>query len=1044
MRFRCSSLVLLGALAIIPRAACPQNAPVLFYSDLDSGASSGGEGSGGVYVTIYGNNLGASQGSSLVKIGATPATTYKLWSNSRVAFQIPAGTPAGAQNLSITVNGITSNTLPFTVRTTGNIYCVSTSGNDLNPGTFPGGCWQTVQHAVDTMAAGDTTYLRQGVVAASTDYEGSVQIGLNSSNNGSPGNPIALGGYPGEIATIGSSGSGICSQSTSNCSQGLHAVGGINLSYTYWTIFNLRLRGQQYGLVVDGQSRPAAPSSNWRIIGNDISCPYMNGASGPYCATVSQTNYVWFYGNVVHDIQTYPYAQAPGPEWNGGVYFTTDTNHVWCAWNQVYNVQGARGIQVHSSPVNGGGPGDPTGSNQYDLHIHDNVVHDIAMDGILFATVDPSKGPVEAYNNVVYNAGKGPQPGGSGYYSGIYVMGLTNTGAAGSGIVEVYNNTLYNNGGETITLGPGWGAALATSAPQNGSPNLRVRVRNNLVHQPGSGEYFWAINDASGDSSATSSAIYGSNNLFYGNAAPAGNPNITNSVYADPQFANLAAYDFHLSAASAAADAGTAVPLSADLDGVPAPQGAGYPIGAYEYGSGASPAPVVSVSLSPAAATLAGGQTQQFTATVTNASNTSVTWSLSPAIGAVSSTGLYSAPATVSAQQVVSVIATSVADPSRSAAATVTLKPLSITVTPAAVTLKAGQTQQFTAAAAGGLNSAVTWSLNPAVGQISTAGLYTAPASITTQQIISVIATSVADPSKSGSASVTLVRLPQISGVGATTIDSSTATIVWTTNTAATSQVDYGATAAYGWSSALNSQMVLSHSVVLAGLLPSTLYHFRVRSSDANGQTAVSGDYTFTTLPVPTPGSGGFSWTITKGPDGSPSQLNLSWTAPAKRTPYDYIILTSVDAPDWWGVWQLDTGGAGSGTAVLAYPSGPGSYEFRYIYDNGTGATVARSATLQVGAAGFAVVVSPASPAAGGLLSISWTAGTGPSSNDIVGLFRTGARNDRPIWYVYTDGAVSGSFTHKAPATSGQYQLRYLTAPDDLMEVVKSAPIIVQ
>jgi hypothetical protein len=48
---------------------------------------------------------------------------------------------------------------------------------------------------------------------------------------------------------------------------------------------------------------------------------------------------------------------------------------------------------------------------------------------------------------------------------------------------------------------------------------------------------------------------------------------------------------------------------------------------------------------------------------VTGASNTSVTWSISPAFGRISSTGRYTAPATVSAEQSVTVRAISVADP---------------------------------------------------------------------------------------------------------------------------------------------------------------------------------------------------------------------------------------------------------------------------------------------------------------------------------------------------------------------------------------------
>lgn len=94
--------------------------------------------------------------------------------------------------------------------------------------------------------------------------------------------------------------------------------------------------------------------------------------------------------------------------------------------------------------------------------------------------------------------------------------------------------------------------------------------------------------------------------------------------------------------------------------------------------SGGSPLqPPVAVSVTPSTATLYGGQTQQFTATVTNTSNTAVTWTISPATGAgtISTSGLYSAPATVSTQQTVTVTATSQASTTASASAKVTLMP---------------------------------------------------------------------------------------------------------------------------------------------------------------------------------------------------------------------------------------------------------------------------------------------------------------------------------------------------------------------------------
>jgi hypothetical protein len=83
-------------------------------------------------------------------------------------------------------------------------------------------------------------------------------------------------------------------------------------------------------------------------------------------------------------------------------------------------------------------------------------------------------------------------------------------------------------------------------------------------------------------------------------------------------------------------------------------------------------APIVSVS--PSGPILSAGGTQQFLANVTNTSNTAVTWSIIPAgRGTISSSGLYTAPAIILAQQTVTITATSQADTSQSASTTATL-----------------------------------------------------------------------------------------------------------------------------------------------------------------------------------------------------------------------------------------------------------------------------------------------------------------------------------------------------------------------------------
>ena len=85
-----------------------------------------------------------------------------------------------------------------------------------------------------------------------------------------------------------------------------------------------------------------------------------------------------------------------------------------------------------------------------------------------------------------------------------------------------------------------------------------------------------------------------------------------------------------------------------------------------------------------------------------------------------------------------------------------------------------------------------------------------------------------------------------ISAVTATKT-TTTATITWTTAVPANSQVTYGTTTSYGSSSALNSNLVTTHSVTLTSLAAGTTYHYRVLSADSTGVMVTGLDNVFTT-----------------------------------------------------------------------------------------------------------------------------------------------------------------------------------------------------
>jgi hypothetical protein len=92
------------------------------------------------------------------------------------------------------------------------------------------------------------------------------------------------------------------------------------------------------------------------------------------------------------------------------------------------------------------------------------------------------------------------------------------------------------------------------------------------------------------------------------------------------------------------------------------------------------PAAAVSVTISPATAMVRINKTQSFTATVQNTSNKTVSWKVngiaggSSTLGIISSLGTYKAPGVLPPGGTVTVSAVSVADPTKSASASVVVR----------------------------------------------------------------------------------------------------------------------------------------------------------------------------------------------------------------------------------------------------------------------------------------------------------------------------------------------------------------------------------
>jgi hypothetical protein len=354
----------------------------------------------------------------------------------------------------------------------------------------------------------------------------------DGTNTGTAAMPKALVAYPGATALVGD---------PVNIERGIltPAIAGM---FDYWVIAGLSLRGLAEAIDLEGTP------TGWRVVGNDISCPNGSGLTG--CVTGGPTQ-LKFYGNVVHDAAA---GVTSISKYYHGVYW--GSSHIEMGWNVVRDGKTCRAIQFHDT----GGP------NEFDLSVHDNLIHGTVCDGINFATVDPSQGKVEAFNNVIYDVGQGPDPvESSADYAGIYVAGMTETGAPGSGTVEIYDNTLYDCGS--------WTKDSSASAFNNGggNPMLTMHLVNNAVLAR-TGERYIA---------GTASLITGQNNLFFGvGAPPAG---LMASVSMDPLLSNAAGFDFHLTANSPAIGKGIATSAATDYDGNPRPASGPTDIGAYQF-----------------------------------------------------------------------------------------------------------------------------------------------------------------------------------------------------------------------------------------------------------------------------------------------------------------------------------------------------------------------------------------------------------------------------------------------------------------------------
>jgi len=131
---------------------------------------------------------------------------------------------------------------------------------------------------------------------------------------------------------------------------------------------------------------------------------------------------------------------------------------------------------------------------------------------------------------------------------------------------------------------------------------------------------------------------------------------------------------------------------------------------------------------------------------------------------------------------------------------------------------------------------------------------------------------------------------PVFSNVRLSDLQADQATFAWTTDELADSQVEFGTTIGYGSSSTRDPAMTSTHFVLVTGLVPSTIYHYRVKGLDAYGNAGVSGDATFTTPALAPP----VTVDATVSSDGRGSVTTPVLSAPAGDL---LVAFVSADGP---------------------------------------------------------------------------------------------------------------------------------------------------
>jgi parallel beta-helix repeat protein len=430
------------------------------------------------------------------------------------------------------------NAQPCLSRTGGHVFYVAVSGSDDNPGSLPLP-WRTIRKAADTMAAGDSVYIRNGT------YRERV---IPKSSGTDADHPIRYVSYRGETATIDGTGLAVPDDA------GLFQVEGKK----YLVISGLRIIHAGFaGIYVHG-SRRITVEKNRTL------------------ETVSSGIGIWNSSDIVVDGNDVAKACSGGMQESLSISdvqrFEVKNNHVHHVDNSekegICVKDGSSAGKVYGNRVHDitdvGIYADAEKVHTHDIEIFGNIVHDVTCsNGIQLSTeAGGLLEKIKVYNNIVYR---------NKYYGIAIADAGLKTVRHPIRNVEIVNNTAWGNG-----IPWGGGISIYNADARD------ITIRNNICSRNSAFQIALAA-------SVPKQTVRVDHNLVFPFMGYEDEVRGTDCVEADPLLAAPAKGDFRLRTGSPAVDrgsslmapaldfAGNARPQDGDGDGI-----AAIDVGAYE------------------------------------------------------------------------------------------------------------------------------------------------------------------------------------------------------------------------------------------------------------------------------------------------------------------------------------------------------------------------------------------------------------------------------------------------------------------------------